>query len=269
LVNNSNTTECSLSYRPGTWHEAIITYDDGTANLFLDGKLGCSLPVDLIHRDDRQITLANFANGTVFEGTFRNLKVYNEAIQPAGGPIAAYPLQESGNDITGNYNPMTLGNTPFQAGGIYCNGVYVTDSNTTTGCYAVTPRLEEMNLSTLSIVAEFNAARFRTMPVFVAGRGSRWVGYTLTADGGVRLLVNNSDYTDCSLRYRPGTWHQAIVTYDGRTANLFLDGELGCSLPVDLIHRDDRQITLANFANGTVFEGIFRNLQVYNRIIEP
>ena len=39
--------------------------------------------------------------------------------------IAHYPLSSDANDVTGNQAPMTLINTPFQDGGIYCNGNYI------------------------------------------------------------------------------------------------------------------------------------------------
>lgn len=43
--------------------------------------------------------------------------------------IANYPLTSDGVDSTGLNASMIMKNTPFQNGGIYCNGIYAQSSN--------------------------------------------------------------------------------------------------------------------------------------------
>ena len=63
--------------------------------------------------------------------------------------IAHYPLLNSPNDTTGNNDPMTLLNTPFQDGGIYCNGN--NPGNDPNPCDAKTPDISDLNLKFFAI----------------------------------------------------------------------------------------------------------------------
>jgi hypothetical protein len=60
--------------------------------------------------------------------------------------IAHYPLISDGIDLTGNNAAMTLQNTPFQNGGIYCNGIYVYSAEPNF-CVAQTPPIRFFSIS--------------------------------------------------------------------------------------------------------------------------
>lgn len=82
LYNNSNRQACTLNYELNTWHSALITYDGVEAKLYLDNQLGCTVSFTLEQNDDRDVGVTNYSNGNVFQGTVRNLRIYNEPITP-------------------------------------------------------------------------------------------------------------------------------------------------------------------------------------------
>ncbi|MCZ7666806.1 MAG: LamG domain-containing protein [Chloroflexi bacterium] len=71
-----------LNYELNTWHSALITYDGVEAKLYLDNQLGCTVSFTLEQNDDRDVGVTNYSNGNVFQGTVRNLRIYNEPITP-------------------------------------------------------------------------------------------------------------------------------------------------------------------------------------------
>ena len=182
--------------------------------------------------------------------------------------LAYYELRDNAKDITGKFGPMTLENAPFQDGGVYCNGIYKY-SGKDKPCLMDTPNLSGLNFGSFSIGANFKTGIYRRMPVFVGGRSGRWIAFYLNSDGSVSLMYNNSNYQKCTAQYRLNTWHEAIVTYDGSTGRLYLDGKLGCSADFKPNQDNDKDISTTNFSNGEVFEGVLSSLWIYNGVVVP
>jgi hypothetical protein len=193
-------------------------------------------------------------------------------------PIAYYPLKTDLNDAAGNNPPMQAANAPFVAGGgIFCNGEYrpaVADA-----CDVRTPELAALSSSAFTISVQFLAPGRRFIsPVFVLGQRSRWLYYELRHDarsrnpGSVRIGYGNGKYEECTVKYRPGVWHEAAITFDGRIATLYLDGAGGCSANVPLSTPNtlnEKVLLLTNFGNASSFYGVLRELKVYDRVIVP
>src|SRR5262245_20332887 len=84
----------------------------------------------------------------------------NDEVAPTTTPtlqkniIAKYPLAVDGVDVTGNNSPMALTNTPFEKGGIYCNGKYLHSADPDF-CVAQSPLIKNFNLNSFSISMEF------------------------------------------------------------------------------------------------------------------
>jgi hypothetical protein len=189
-------------------------------------------------------------------------------LPPAFDPdlIAMYTLENNAEDKTEKNNDITLQNAPFQEdGGVYCNGVYAGDNR----CLIMTPQLNSFDYDSFSISMQFKVTEFKTQPVFVGGNGWRWIGYYLNDDGTVSLLYNNSNREACGGEYELNKWHTADVTYDGKEARLYLDSFLRCTIPFDLEHGNDKNVTTSNFSNGQAFKGIIRELRIYNKVISP
>jgi hypothetical protein len=185
--------------------------------------------------------------------------------------IAYYPLISDGVDSTGLNPAMTLENAPFQKGGVYCNGIYPVSSNP--DFYVVqTPSINLLNTKSFSISMDFFVSEKKTQPVWIIGSGGRWIGFYLKADGTVALLYNNWNYLTTPISYSLNEWHNAKISFDGTTANIFLDNSLAGSLKfgngyVELngpSTQTDTDISTINYSNGEAFEGYVKDLKVYN-----
>ncbi len=181
--------------------------------------------------------------------------------------VAHYPLETDGKDITNKQDDMTLENAPFADGGVYCNGIY--PGGNANACVISTPNLSGFDYDSFSIALQFNADGLERMPVFVGGRSYRWLGFELQDDGSIKLLYNNSQRESCTVTYQQNKWHTALITYDGSEAKLYLDNVLGCTASFDLENGNDRDVSVANFSNATIFKGTVRHLRIYNEPISP
>jgi hypothetical protein len=190
--------------------------------------------------------------------------------EPASQVIAHYPLTGDVNDATGNHPPLQASGAPIVPGkGIFCNGEPLRPAGG--GCDVRTESLPGLNLSAFTVSAEFFVSRLRTPanPVFVGGQTFRWVYAELRSEGVVRLGYNNNQSVDCSVKYRLGVWHEITVTFDGRALALYLDGVLGCSANVVLNTGNQRVVLLTNTGNATAFNGVLRNLKIFNGVAVP
>ena len=184
--------------------------------------------------------------------------------------IAHYPLADSLFDATRTHSPLIVSNAPFHAGrGIFCSGEYVLDWKE--GCDVQTAFLKQLDPSSFTISAQFLVPRRlpRSNPVLVLGRSSRALGYGLLPDGRIQLLTNNRVFTDCSVKYRPGFWHEATIAFDGETTTLYLDGEAGCRVKGPLNTMDDRAVMLTNYGGAQTYYGFFRQLRIHNGAVAP
>ena len=166
---------------------------------------------------------------------------------------------------------MTLINTPFQDGGIYCNGRYIYGD--TNYCHAITPQLADFSFQAFSIRARFKVLETNNSPrpVFVGGNSYRWVAFNLNPDGTVSFLYNNNNTLNSNVQYVLNTWHEATITYDSAagTGKFYLDTILVDSVQFQLIHGNDRTIGITNFSNGAVFKGILSDLRIYSTVVIP
>ena len=189
--------------------------------------------------------------------------------------IARYPLNSTANDTTGHYGPMTLMNTPFQEGGIYCNGIYQY-SGDPNWCEAVTPRIDGFNFKTFSIQARFKVRGYYTgsRPVFVCGRNSRWLSFWLWRDSTVAMMYPPYLTSHSTIRYSVNSWHEASITYDSASGigKFYLDTSLAGSIQFHLAQGDigDTNVTITfNGYSNTVFTGIMNDLKIYSAVVDP
>jgi hypothetical protein len=69
-----------------TWHVATVTYDSitGIGKCYLDGVLADSGKFQIIHGNDKDISITYFASGTVFKGVLADLKIYSKVVPATG-----------------------------------------------------------------------------------------------------------------------------------------------------------------------------------------
>lgn len=182
--------------------------------------------------------------------------------------LAYYPLTDNATDTTGKQANITLENAPFQNGAVYCNGVYPL-SGGSNPCNIATPNLNGFNFNSFSIQIQFNAEVLKYMPVVVGGSSFRWIGFELTESGGIVLLTNNSQRESCTGAYQPNEWHTALLTYNGSEGKLYLDSILRCTVAFSLENGGDRDVSVINYSNATIFQGYVRELKIFNEPINP
>lgn len=189
-----------------------------------------------------------------------------------GNLLAHYPLISDAGDVTGNYPDMTLINTPFSHGGIYCNGIYEGQGY----CNAYTPTLDQISYDKLTFTIEFMIEKYMSAfqnPVLVAGAGAgdRWLGFAILPNG--QYSLNADNFTEMAVSSATCTlnvWHSAAITYESSTNNgkLYIDGELVCegifTFNKQYAHKS---IGIINYSSGKVFTGYIRNIKIYNDII--
>ncbi|MBI4429697.1 MAG: hypothetical protein HY562_11330 [Ignavibacteriales bacterium] len=215
--------------------------------------------------------------GTLTYAYYRNKAITLSKYVPSveRGLIARYFLGSNPNDTTRKHVPMTLLNTPFDQGGIYCNGQYLySAAPVLSPCHAITPALSDFRFDVFAISAKFKVSEYPNIferPVFVGGHLSRWLGFILRSDGTVALRYNNDSTRTSTIAYSLNVWHQATVTYDSTTqaAKLYLDTTLACTAVIQIKHLNDQNVGITNFSNATAFRGWLKDLRVYSEVMDP
>ncbi|MBN2104644.1 immunoglobulin domain-containing protein [bacterium] len=174
--------------------------------------------------------------------------------------IAHYPLSVNNEDTTLQQLPMTLTNTPFEQGGITCNGIYVYDEN---GCQAITPRLINFTFNKLAISATFKVTdpdEAAGNPLFVGGENWRWLRVEFDSDSLIGFGYNNEHH------YTSNTWHTVTATYDSTThdAECYLDGVLADHINFQIEHGNEKKIGITDFSNGHTFKGYLKDLKIFS-----
>jgi hypothetical protein len=177
-------------------------------------------------------------------------------------------LLSDANDISGNYGPMTLTNTPFTSGGIYCNGIYKY-SGLSGFCDGYTPVIN-MDINSLTIAVDFMITQNIEQSVFTCGTSGRWLGLALSNNGSIGITYNNSNTSYSGTKCSLNQWHNAKICYDGSTITLYLDDNPVCSQNITLDYSaPDAIIGITNWATGKVFKGYLRNLKILKEVQGP
>ncbi|KNY29152.1 LamG-like jellyroll fold domain-containing protein [Pseudobacteroides cellulosolvens] len=267
LWNNSNFTFSTKTISLGVFNTAVISYNGAVAELYLNGTLACSQGFTLNNGGDSNFLNINYSNGSAFPGYLRNLEIYST---PSLYTIAKYTLNNTAADSTSRNSNITLTNASFMSdGSIYSNGIYPYSS--TLGSTVRTPNLKAFNFNNFRVSFEFKINSYPTSrkPIIVGGNSYRWIGANIESNGTISLLWNNSNYTYSSKTVTLGTYHTAIIQYNGSVAELYFDGILVCSQYFKPVNGGDANFQNTNYSNGTTFLGYLRNLTVYSAPSTP
>ncbi|MFV1980503.1 MAG: T9SS type A sorting domain-containing protein [Rhodothermia bacterium] len=179
--------------------------------------------------------------------------------------IAHYPLYDSPDDVTGNYGPMQLDNAPFADSALSLNGIYSGDVRPG-GYFALTPELDQMDLTAVALSVEFKTDSVQFSPVLNGGNGWRWATIWVSTDSLVFLTLNNySTILLSQLAWSTDTWHEAAVVIQNDTASMWLDGVNGVKVFSPTDTGEDRTVTFDHAGLGDAFFGLVRNLKIYTK----
>jgi hypothetical protein len=112
FYNNSNHLSSSITYGLNQWNNAKVTYDGTTVNMYLNNILACSVQIQLDYSicgtSDTKIGVTNWSNGQGLKGYYKNLKIYNNAVNDVlNTSVSALSISSAANstrtfDITSN-----------------------------------------------------------------------------------------------------------------------------------------------------------------------
>ena len=197
------------------------------------------------------------------------------------GLLVSYSFDGNNDDTSGNNLNFITTNTEFEEGVLRLNGVFEVSDG---GSVALTPIIP-LDYSEFSISMDFKVDPDREtgeyfMPIVVGGTSYRWFSVYLTPKSELGVLLNDGDITsDSNRRIDLDRWYKltAVFSLKLREVKIFLDNELviEVSLRSDFnlevieqgIHHD-KNITLTNQGQGTVFDGWVDNLEIHNGRIE-
>jgi len=185
-------------------------------------------------------------------------------------PIAYYPLAGTANDTTLKQGPMFLINTPFQKGGIYCNGNYL--GNDPDSCEARTPEIEEISLASFGVSLKFLVEDIdKRRPIIVCGNSYRWLTLFVDLDTTVGFALGGyfSTSANSGVKFSLGVWHEIAATYKSAEgmARLYLDGTAVDSGTVSLDHHNDKNLGITHGGLGLAFKGYLKDLKIYTKML--
>lgn len=180
--------------------------------------------------------------------------------------LAHYKLDGTPDDATGNNGPIQLTNTPYQDGGIYCNGIYI-GHDRVNGSDATTPIINGFRYKKFAIQAKFKVSVIQKNPVIVGGTDFRWMEIYLFADSSLGTFANNgSIYFQSSMTYSLNTFHTVTMVYDSvaQLGKWYIDSKLIDSTSFIIEAGNDKNVSVADFGSGDELKGVFDDLKIYS-----
>lgn len=285
--------------RDGSWHHMAAVYDGVTVFLYVDGVLADSYSADTERTRIGDVNWPlpvpnhligkNSHNGrsgyTLYQGQLDELRIYDTALAESeivglfekdrhlmsvdSELIAYYPFDEDANDYSGNDLHATgHGDVSFSTGikgnavdldgsGDYLATSTITeDWNSWSFSVWVNPRDFDTSANAYTIVEREIIGSYKDFELLLVGsRGT--------------VVLENDSSSDLESISMPEneTWTHIVVTYDGETKALYINGELE-----DSVEESNSQITVdrpleigrhANTSYRNYFNGLIDELRIY------
>jgi hypothetical protein len=112
--NNSNLAWSTTTVSIDTWYSATVKYENGTAEVYINGDQVMSVPVGVLSTSTNLNFCTNdYSNGTAFHGCVRNLVIANDTT--LGISAGAFPYGTGCDGLTlGSNGAPTIGNLTFE-----------------------------------------------------------------------------------------------------------------------------------------------------------
>ncbi len=306
VFRNGSFAELSMNISgqaPG-WHRFGMTYDGRSTVLYFDegavatDDAGGEYPIEYAHMNNTLIgagaSTGFFPSGDHFEGRIDEVRLFSRALSedempwvppanPADGLIAYYPFNGDAD------NEVRDANHGENHGAFLWHDRF---GNPNSAYYFGTDYIECGDSIDLRPPA--------AVSLHVWGRRNDWSsgsGYMTLAGnthvGGYGIwLYGYEGYLYGDVRRNGGAgrpqirlsalapgWHQFVVTYDGRTTRLYVDGEhvddddAGGTYPIDYTYENSfiigAEASAYSWPEGDYFEGFLDEVRVYNRCLSP
>ncbi|GIV28724.1 MAG: hypothetical protein KatS3mg027_2538 [Bacteroidia bacterium] len=294
----NDTTAGAPSYKQNEWNQAVLTYDGTKVDVYLNGIYRNSKTIDL-NTSSSQVIIGGgkYAVYNYFQGYIDEVKVYNYARSAdqikndynkglnislgqsdpyaslSDGLVGWWKMDELSSatnfvDSSGNNNTLTSFSNASTTAGKYGNsGIFD----------GVDDYMYISNDSDFRIWGPISIALW-VKPENITTEWTRFVdknyssGYSFTTGSSgsyddLSFWHNNQEIIDTGPVLKLNQWQHVAVTYDGKIAKIFLNGELVDSKPYNGVASGN---TSALYIGGTPtyprdLDGQLDDVRIYNR----
>jgi len=298
-----NTSVSSISYQDNVWHNFIVVVNGTSIKLYVDGNTTpianlTSTVLGTTSSDSLFIGKFGAYPGVYFNGSIDQVRIFNKALNSTevetlwlesacakgactgtthtlnilgGGDtscIAAYPLDGSPADLSGNYNGVQTDVTypvgefdlaaAFNGSSTKIQTTYTTNMPTFTWSAWINPNVWTVDNC---IIAK---GSFNSSPDNFA-----YFGYT----GGtlqllVRIFGGSLTKLDSSVLPTVGVWSHVVATLTGSTANIYVNGvNTGTTTSINNVINNTLPLKIGNNDLGAIFNGSIDQVRVFNKAL--
>jgi hypothetical protein len=192
----------------------------------------------------------------------------SSASSSISGLVARYKFENNANDTTGTYNLSTYSGTPSYSTTVKKEGSYSLYLDGATSLkYSSFPWTSTGITMAAWVYLDSSASATITYPSAVDLLGTSI--YCEQATGNLLVSVQNNAVTPAYTGTTFNTWVHAVLTYDGSTMKLYVNGNLISTRSIDLTISGIHDLLISNYyADGTSFwKGYIDDVQIYNRAL--
>jgi concanavalin A-like lectin/glucanase superfamily protein len=231
-VDQYATSPSSIKYNDNVWHYAIVTYDGVTVRLYIDGaQVGTKSTSGATPDSSGTQSVRVGANsritppGDFFTGVIDEVRIWNDDLSSG----------EQNNAFAGS--SFNTGDQVLYLGFGSVSYNYSPSFSASGSSYFDVSSSSSLKLSKFSVATWFKTSTNFASEAFIVnkgGIGSETTGqnqnYQISMTSSERIKAgfetgSGSDFFVTSpSTYSDGKWHYAIVTYDGATIRLYIDG---------------------------------------------
>lgn len=288
-------TVSPATYNDGEWHHVAVTWNGTAAQYYIDGMFVSSMTVGSSPEDTGEhiiIGARTGGTGFFFNGTIDEVKVFNAALSPAevaalasllpaapaditSGLIAHWTLDDTlANSAPGGGVALVHSGTPAYETGQIGNAI------TLDGTAGLTTGVHQIGTTRLFPGA---GNPFTVSSWFKYGDASGTLvasAVSVTAERDFQIALNNTGRVDWYLRgtqtslsegFNDAQWHHTVVTWDGVTAQIYVDGLLRFPNAAVGVSLEDtgEAITVGTRTGDTAFrlDGAIDDVRIYSRAL--
>lgn len=296
------------SYDDGNWHNIIISNNLSTISGYIDGQLFDSDSVSQNSwngSSSQRFTLGavyltqNSAYAQHFGGSIDQVRIFNKALNSTevttlynetacdalacpgttntldilsdGSCIAAYPLDGSPADLSGNYNGVQGGNVTYPIGEFDLAASFG-GSGKGVDLPSNTPVSGQINCS---VSLWFNVLSNSKKETLVRFANNDEVLLRINTNGTLDLIgVRQSNTTYISYTtvgsYNNGAWHHLVMTRESGSIKFYINNNLDNTLSWDntfIADANETAIGYDGFASASVLSGQIDQVRIFNKAL--
>jgi hypothetical protein len=229
-------------YNDGQWHYAVGTYDGTNLRLYIDGAqvatktTGGAVP-DNTGTQPVRIGANSRTLNQYFTGNADEVRVWNRALtaQEVSDQYNNGIFNTNGQVLYLPFGTSTPPPPPPPPGSIYHYEPYATLSGSN---YTDVPSSSSLQLTTsMSVASWFRTTTNHADTSFIVNKGGHGsetpgqninYGIFMTGSETITAMIETQSGVDhaatSTSAYNDGQWHYAVMTYDGTTLRLYIDG---------------------------------------------